>query len=67
LQLSLAGIIVGTAAAPGQPDEAAASIAQGKLPSGYRDWRLISVAREKGILFPPHIPEFRSSSPLNTD
>jgi hypothetical protein len=44
--VSLAGIIVATAAAPGQPDEAGASIVQGKLPSGYRDWRLISVADE---------------------
>jgi hypothetical protein len=28
----------------------AASIAAGKLPPGYRDWRLISVAREEGEL-----------------
>ena len=45
-----AGIIVATAAAHGQLDEAAASIAEGKLPSAYRDWRLISVAREAGQL-----------------
>src|SRR5262245_19758855 len=32
------------------PDEQAASIAGGKLPPGYRDWRLISVAREEGEL-----------------
>src|SRR3954463_13631055 len=31
-------------------DEPAASIAAGKLPAGYRDWRLISVAREEGQL-----------------
>src|SRR5687768_15298206 len=31
-------------------DEAAAAIAEGKLPPGYRDWRLISVAREEGDL-----------------
>src|SRR3954468_12256846 len=31
-------------------DEAAASIAAGKLPAHYRDWRLISVAREAGEL-----------------
>jgi hypothetical protein len=31
-------------------DEAAASIAAGKLPGGYRDWRLVSVAREEGSL-----------------
>ena len=30
--------------------EAAAAIAAGKLPPGYRDWRLISVAREEGDL-----------------
>src|SRR3954470_6701737 len=31
-------------------DAAAAAIAAGKLPEGYRDWRLISVAREEGTL-----------------
>ena len=31
-------------------DEAAAAISAGKLPPGYRDWRLISVAREEGNL-----------------
>ena len=31
-------------------DEAAAAIDAGKLPPGYRDWRLISVAREEGDL-----------------
>jgi hypothetical protein len=31
-------------------DEAAAAIAGGRLPPGYRDWRLISVAREEGDL-----------------
>jgi hypothetical protein len=31
-------------------DEAADSIAAGKLPAGYRDWRLISVAHEEGDL-----------------
>jgi cytochrome P460 len=38
--------------APTSPsaDEAAAAIAAGKLPAGYRDWRLISVAREEGTL-----------------
>jgi hypothetical protein len=29
---------------------AAGAIAEGKLPDGYRDWRLISVAREEGTL-----------------
>ena len=31
-------------------DAAATAIADGKLPVGYRDWRLISVAREEGTL-----------------
>jgi hypothetical protein len=31
-------------------DEADTAIAEGKLPSGNRDWRLISVAREEGNL-----------------
>src|SRR4051794_13169013 len=31
-------------------DGAADSIDAGRLPSGYRDWRLISVAREAGNL-----------------
>jgi hypothetical protein len=31
-------------------DGSAAAIAAGKLPAGYRDWRLISVAREEGDL-----------------
>ena len=48
--IALAGIIAATASTVGQADEAAASIAQGKLPAGYRDWRLISVAREEGTL-----------------
>jgi Cytochrome P460 len=48
--LALTGIIAAAASKPGQTDEAAASIAGGKLPAGYRDWRLISVAREEGSL-----------------
>ena len=35
---------------PRPAEEAAAAIAGGKLPPGYRDWRLISVAREEGAL-----------------
>lgn len=31
-------------------DDAAAAISIGKLPSDYRDWKLISVAREEGQL-----------------
>ena len=42
-----------SAARPSPPsiaDGAGAAIAKGKLPAGYRDWRLISVAREEGPL-----------------
>src|SRR4051812_13394909 len=43
--------VVAATAPTSQPaDEAADSIAAGKLPNGYRDWRLISVAREEGTL-----------------
>jgi hypothetical protein len=31
-------------------DGVAAAISEGKLPPGYRDWRLVSVAREEGDL-----------------
>jgi hypothetical protein len=44
----IAGVVA--AVAPSQGDGAAASIAGGKLPGGYRDWRLVSVAREEGEL-----------------
>lgn len=43
-------VVVTMAQVSGPADEAAASIAAGKLPNGYRDWRLISVAREEGQL-----------------
>ena len=43
--------VVAATAPTSQPaDEAAAAISEGKLPPGYRDWRLISVAREEGDL-----------------
>lgn len=43
--------VLAATAPPQQPDDdAAAAIAAGKLPAGYRDWRLISVAREEGDL-----------------
>jgi hypothetical protein len=35
---------------PTVDDRAGTAIAEGKLPPGYRDWRLISVAREEGAL-----------------
>ena len=53
LLVAVTAVICVVAATPlkSQPaDEAAAAIAGGKLPAGYRDWRLISVAREEGTL-----------------
>src|SRR5688500_19915052 len=48
---AVAGIVAAAAAPSSRPaDEAARTIDQGKLPDGYRDWRLISVAREEGDL-----------------
>jgi hypothetical protein len=48
--VTLASIIAGTSLSSQPADEGAASIAGGKLPSDYRDWRLISVAHEEGNL-----------------
>jgi|SRR5687768_9252679 len=49
--LTLAVVAVLLAAAASRPaDDAARAIDAGKLPDGYRDWRLISVAREEGDL-----------------
>jgi Cytochrome P460 len=43
--------VVAAQAPTSQPaDEVAAALSRGKLPPGYRDWRLISVAREEGDL-----------------
>jgi hypothetical protein len=47
---ALAGVVAHVAPASGQADEDAAPIFGVKLPPGYRDWRLISVAREEGKL-----------------
>jgi hypothetical protein len=47
---ALAGIVAGMAPSSPRPDEAAVVIAAGKLPPAYRDWRLVSVAREEGKL-----------------
>ena len=46
------GLLVAAASASSASlaDGAAAAVADGKLPPGYRDWRLISVAREEGEL-----------------
>src|SRR5688572_4628852 len=44
------GVVAATAPTSQPADEAAVAIAAGKLPLEYRDWRLISVAREEGDL-----------------
>jgi Cytochrome P460 len=46
----LTAALVGHGASSPSTTAAAAAIADGKLPAGYRDWRLISVAREEGDL-----------------
>jgi hypothetical protein len=47
---TVAGIVAFTALASGRADEEAAPIFGVKIPPGYRDWRLISVAHEEGSL-----------------
>jgi hypothetical protein len=47
---SVAGVIVLTAPASGQGGGEAAPIFGIKIPPGYRDWRLVSVAHEEGNL-----------------
>jgi hypothetical protein len=47
---TLAGVVALTARGSRPGDEDAASIFVTNIPSGYRDWRLISVAREEGSL-----------------
>jgi hypothetical protein len=46
----VAGVVASTAPASGTADEDAASIFGIKIPPGYRDWKLISVAHEEGNL-----------------
>ncbi len=46
----LAGVVAYTAPASGHANGGADPIFVTKIPSGYRDWRLISVAREEGNL-----------------
>jgi hypothetical protein len=48
--VALAGVIVRTGYATGQANGEAAPIFGIKIPSGYRDWKLISVAHEAGNL-----------------
>jgi hypothetical protein len=47
---ALAGVIAAVAPTSQPADDAADTIAAGKLPAGYRDWKLISVAREEGAI-----------------
>jgi Cytochrome P460 len=47
---ALAGVVAYMAPASGQAEGDAAPIFGVKLPPGYRDWRLISVAHEEGTL-----------------
>ena len=46
---SLSALLAATPSSFQSPEDAA-SVAEGRLPAGYRDWRLISVAREEGDL-----------------
>ena len=48
--VALAGVVAYIAPASGQADREAAPIFGVKIPPGYRDWRLISVAHEEGSL-----------------
>ena len=47
---TVAGVVAFAALASGHADEGAAPIFGVKIPPGYRDWRLISVAHEEGNL-----------------
>jgi Cytochrome P460 len=47
---ALVGVVASMAPASGQADGDAAPIFGVRIPTGYRDWRLISVAREEGNL-----------------
>jgi Cytochrome P460 len=47
---ALAGGVAYIASASGQPDAPAATIFVDKIPDGYRDWKVISVAHEEGNL-----------------
>src|ERR1700733_660679 len=47
---AVAGLVASMAHASGRADDEAVPIFGIKIPSGYRDWRLISVAHEEGNL-----------------
>jgi hypothetical protein len=48
--ITLAGVVAEVGPSSRPAEDEAATISAGKLPPGYRDWRLISVAREEGNL-----------------
>src|SRR6202011_2097408 len=48
--VALAGVVAHMAPVSGQADGEAAPIYGIKIPAGYRDWKLISVAHEEGNL-----------------
>ena len=48
--VTVAGVVASMAPASGQADGEAAPIFVTKIPPGYRDWKLISVAHEEGDL-----------------
>src|SRR5580700_5392457 len=47
---TLSGVLAFTALAAGQAEKQAAPIFVTKIPPGYRDWKLVSVAHEEGNL-----------------
>src|SRR5215213_9977802 len=48
--VALACVVAARSSGSPPADDPAAAVDAGKLPAGYRDWRLISVAREEGDL-----------------
>jgi Cytochrome P460 len=48
--VTVAGVVASLASASGHADEEAPPIFGVKIPPGYRDWKLISVAHEEGSL-----------------
>ena len=48
--VAFVGVVVGIAPPSGQADDEGAQIFLDKIPAGYRDWKLISVAHEEGNL-----------------
>jgi hypothetical protein len=48
--LTAAGIVASTVPSSGQADQQAVPIFGIKIPPGYRDWKLVSVAHEEGKL-----------------